>query len=131
MIDYWVPIVYIQMRTLLGRISGTTVPGGNCTVTGDGGNCTVVAIISVSVCCGSLSRFGGDGIVESVVAVLVGGVVGVGGVIGVSDSCCCSWPWTLICNVGTKDIPLSNTMDNTIILNPEVDFLSCISLPYI
>ena len=81
-----------------------------------------MAIVLVSICCGSLSGFGGDGVVESVVAVLVGGVVGVGDVIGVGDSCCCTWPWTRICNAETKDIPLSNTMDNTITLNPEADF---------
>jgi hypothetical protein len=86
-------------------------------------------VVSVSVCCGSLPGFGGDGMVKSVVAVLVGGVVGVRDVVGVSNSCCCTWPWTPICNVGTRDIPVSNTMDNTITINPEVDFLSCISLP--
>lgn len=31
--------------------------------------------------------------------------------------CCCTWPLIPICNVGTSDIPVSNTIDSTISVN--------------
>ena len=67
----------------------------------------------------------GCGVVKLVVAVEVGGTVGVGDIVGVV---CPPRPWTPICNVGTRDIPVINTMDNTITPSFEENFLSSIIL---
>jgi hypothetical protein len=63
----------------------------------------------------------GLGVVLAVVAVEVGGVVGIGDIVGVVNRCGCPRPWTPICNVGTRDIPVINTIDNTI--TPNFDML--------
>jgi hypothetical protein len=63
------------------------------------------------------------GVVLLVVAVEVGGVVGFGDVAGVVRCCC---PWTPICNVGTRDMPVINITDNKITPNFDVNFLSSI-----
>ena len=64
-----------------------------------------------------------------VVGVPSSGVVDGGGIVpgggGSSDCRCCTWPWTPICNVGSRDIPLTNTIDNTITLDFEVNLLRC------
>ena len=51
----------------------------------------------------------------------VGDVPGVGYVPGVVNRSGCPRPWTSICNVGIIDIPVNNTMDNTI--TPNFDIL--------
>jgi hypothetical protein len=87
-------------------------------VTGGGGGGVIVVVVS-----GGAGR--GCGVVKLVVAVEVGGVVGVGDIVGVV---CPPRAWTSICNVGTRDMPVNNTIDNTITPSFEENFLNSIIL---
>jgi hypothetical protein len=88
-------------------------------VTGGGGGGGVIVVVVT----GGAGR--GCGVVKLVVAVEVGGVVGTGDIVGVV---CPPRAWTSICNVGTRDMPVNNTIDNTITPSFEENFLNSIIL---